>query len=251
MPELVITEYKDQVFEIRLNRPEKHNAINWPMMAALGGAIDLAEKAQGARAVLIYGEGRVFSSGLDLVAFPEVAEYFGENWRENMMPVTEAFQAVLTKVERCSLPTIALLRGFALGLGMEHTRMALPETLLGLIPDVGGSTRLTRLIGPARAKELIFTGRMVNLELAEKWGLLNAVVPAKELYDEGKKLAAEIAKAAPLAVSCAKRVINGLADIDHGLQLEALAQNQLIQTDDFKNGIQAMIAKTEPAWSGK
>ena len=261
--EFVLTRSQDQVFEILLNRPEKRNAINWPLMLALGEAIDQAEMTPNIRAVLIRGEGPVFSSGIDLIAFPELAETFGENWREGIDRVTRAFQSILNKVERCTFPTIALLRGFALGLGFElalacdfriavrHTKMALPETRLGLIPDVGGTTRLVHLVGPARAKEIILTGRTIDLEKAEAWGLVNAVVPDKELLPTGIALAEEIANSAPLAVSYAKQVINQLADIERGLQLEALAQIHLMQTEDTMTGVQAMLTKTKPKWRGK
>ena len=200
---------------------------------------------------------------IDLMAFPEIAETFGVNWRERMTSVTAAFQGVLNRVERSSLPTIALLRGFALGLGFElalacdfriaarHTRMGLPEARLGLIPDVGGTTRLTRLVGPSRAKELIITGKLIGPEEAERWGLVNLVTPPGELLDAGVELTQEIAACAPLAVSYAKNVVNQLADIERGLQLEALAQTHLIQTEDFTTGVEAMLAKSTPQGLGK
>jgi enoyl-CoA hydratase/carnithine racemase len=211
----------------------------------------------------MYGNGGGFSTGIDLNAFSHIAESFGANWQEHMQSVTTAFQNVLNKLERCSLPSIALLKGYALGLGFElalacdfriaarHTKIALPETRLGLIPDVGGTTRLTRLIGPSRAKEVILTGKVIQLEQAERWGLVNAVVPGKELFAKGEILAAEIIHAAPLAVSAAKRVIDGMADIDRGLQMEAWAQNHLIQTADFQTGLQAARSKSPPAWQDK
>jgi enoyl-CoA hydratase/carnithine racemase len=263
MTDFVLVQTLDQVFEIALNRPEKRNAIHWPLMEALGQAMDQAEKTPGVRVVFIRGEGAAFSSGIDLTAFGEIAESFGENWRERMPSVTAAFQGVLNKVERCTLPTIALLRGFALGLGFElalacdfriaarHTRMGLPEAHLGLIPDVGGTTRLMRLVGPSRAKELILTGRIFTPEEAERWGLVNRVAPASELLEAGRAFAQEIAASAPLAVSHAKNVINQLADVERGLQLEALAQTHLIQTEDFTTGVQAMLAKSTPQWSGE
>lgn len=263
MPEFVLTQAREQIFEIVLNRAAKRNAIHWPMLQELGAAIDLAEQTPGLRAVIVRGEGSGFSSGIELQAFSRLPETFGANWSQHMLNVTGAFQAIVTKFERCSLPTIALLHGYALGLGLElalacdlrlaaqGTKLGLPETRLGLIPDVGGTTRLTRLIGPARAKEMILTGRMIDAAEAERWGALNAVVPKDDLQTKGEALAAEIALAAPLAVTYAKRVIDGLAEIDRGLQLEAWAQAHLVQTQDFQNGVQAMLAKTPPHWLGK
>ena len=263
MSELVLAQSRDLVFEIILNRPEKRNAIHWPLLKALGEALDQAEKTPGTRAILIRGEGQVFSSGIDLTSFAEIAETFGENWRERMPSVTSAFQGVLNKVERSTLPTIALLRGFALGLGFElalacdfriaarHTRLGLPETRLGLIPDVGGTTRSTRLVGPGRAKELILTGRVFTADDGERWGLVNRVVSEGELIAAGTAFAQEIEECAPLAVSHAKNVINQLVDVERGLQLEALAQTHLIQTEDFMTGVEAMLADSKPVWQGK
>ena len=261
--QFILIQPHDQVVEIILNRPEKRNAIHWPMMQSLAQAIDQAERVPGARAVLIRGQGQVFSSGLDLTALAEIATAFGEDWQERMTSVTDAFQNVFNKVERCSLPTIALLRGFVLGLGLElalacdfriavrHTKLGLPEARLGLVPDVGGTTRLTSLVGPARAKELILTGRVIDAEIAERWGLVNRIVPDKELAVAGEALVEEIVGCAPLAVKYARQVINQLSDIDRGLHLEALAQERLIQSEDFMIGVQSMINKTTPQWHGK
>jgi enoyl-CoA hydratase/carnithine racemase len=258
------TLHRAAIFEIVLNRPDKRNAIHWPMLTELGDAIEQAERAAGARVVIIRGEGPGFSAGIDLAAFADLGETFGEGWAARMVNVTGAFQSVLTKVERCALPTIALLHGYALGLGFElalacdlrlaahGAKIGLPETRLGLIPDVGGTTRLTRLVGPARAKELILTGRTVSdLAQVEQWGLLNAVVAPEELLSCAEALAAEIAQAAPLAVSYAKRVVDGCADLDRGLQFEAWAQNHLMHSEDFKNGARAFLRKTPVQWQGR
>lgn len=263
MPEFIVTQVRESIFEIVLNRADKRNAIHWPMLQELGAAIDLAEQTPGVRAVIVRGEGTGFSSGIELQAFSQLPETFGDNWPLHMLNVTHAFQAIVTKFERCALPTIALLHGYVLGLGLElalacdvrfaarSTRLGLPETRLGIIPDVGGTTRLTRLIGPARAKELILTGRMIDSAEADRVGLVNAVVPNDELRAKGDSLAAEIALSAPLAVTYAKRVIDGAADIDRGLQLEAWAQAHLVQTHDFQIGLQAVIAKSQPQWQGR
>ncbi len=263
MPEFILTQVRDPIFEISLNRTDKRNAIHWPMLQELGTAIERAEQTPGVRAVIVRGEGTGFSSGIELQAFAQLPQTFGENWPAHMLNVTGAFQAIVTKFERCALPTIALLHGYALGLGLElalacdvrfaarSTKLGLPETRLGIIPDVGGTTRLARLIGPARAKEVIFTGRMIDSAEAERLGIVNAVVPNDELRAKGDAFAAEIALSAPLAVTYAKRVIDGAAEIDRGLQLEAWAQAHLVQTQDFQIGLQAMITKSQPQWTGQ
>jgi enoyl-CoA hydratase/carnithine racemase len=263
MANLVLFQSHDPFVEIILNRPEKRNAINWPMMLELETAIDAAEKAPRARAILVRAEGTGFSAGIDLTGFGDMINLYGESWRDNLFPVTAGYQRIVNKFERCSLPTIALLHGFCLGLGFElalacdfrivaeGTKIGLPESRLGLIPDVGGTTRLTRLVGPARAKELVMSGRNIDLSCAERWGIVNYVVDSDDLLAKGQALVSELAQAAPLAVSYAKRVIDGLADIDRGLQLEAWAQSHLMRTQDFEIGAQAALTKQPPQWTGK
>ncbi|MBL8119916.1 MAG: enoyl-CoA hydratase/isomerase family protein [Anaerolineae bacterium] len=263
MSGLVLTQRRGQLVEIILNRADKRNAINWDMMLEFEKVLREIENSSGIRAILIRGEGSGFSAGIDLVAFPQASDYFGENWRKNLFPLTSAYQQIISRFERCNIPTIALLHGYCLGLGFElalacdfriaaeGTNIGLPETKIGIIPDVGGTTRLTRLVGVARAKEIIMTGKFVDLLHAEQWGLVNYVVPPDELLATGERLANDLAQAAPLAVSYAKRVIDGITDVERGLQLEAWAQSQLIQSEDFEAGIQAFLLKQTPQWKGK
>ena len=263
MSNLVQTQQRDDIFEIALNRPEKRNAINLEMLQGLDTAVQEANRAADIRAVIIRGEGKVFSAGIDVSAFLDLANEFGPHWQSRTLSITEMFQAVLTRLERLAVPTIALLHGHCLGLAMElalacdfriaaaGTKMGLPETRLGLIPDVGGTTRLVRLVGPSRAKELIFTGRQMDMDTAVAWGIVNYVVPAEELTAKAEALIAEIRQAAPLSVGLAKRVIDGLDDIDRGLMLEAWAQAQLFSSEDFMEGIQSFMMKRPPQWRGK
>ena len=263
MTDLVLAQQRGAIAEVVLNRPDKLNAGNWPLMEALDRALDHVEAMSGARVVILRGEGRAFCAGIDLMGFEHMVDKFGPDWRENLFPLTAGFQAVFNRIEACSLPVIALLHGHAIGLGCEMalacdvriaaegTKFGLPETKLGLIPDVGGTTRLTRLVGPGRAKELIMTGRNVDLAEAERWGLINYVVPQDQLMAKAESLAEELAHAAPLAVSYAKRVINNLADVQRGLQFEAWAQSVLMRSEDFMTGAQAAMTKTPPEWKGK
>ena len=223
-----------------------------------------AGQQPGVRAVLVRGSGAGFSAGIDLNAFSGADRDFGPDWRGRMLQITAKFQDSLNRVATCEVPTIALLHGFVLGLGLElalacdlrlaavGTQLGLPEARLGLIPDVGGTTRLTRLIGPSRAKQLIFTGSLVEAATAHALGLLNEVVAETALLDRGLSLAAEIARCAPLAVRSAKRVIDQLDEgLARGLELEALAQNDLVQTTDFAMAVQAMASKTAVTWQGQ
>ncbi|MBK8987588.1 MAG: enoyl-CoA hydratase/isomerase family protein [Chloroflexi bacterium] len=263
MTELVVTQQRDQIFEIVLNRPDKRNAINLELFAQFDTAVTQANRTPGLRAVLIRGEGRAFSAGIDVSNLLLLADQYGPHWQQRMRRITDDFQAVLTRLERLELPTIALLHGFCLGMALElalacdiriaaeGTKLGLPESRLGMIPDVGGTTRLTRLVGPARAKELIFTGRHIDAAQAEAWGIVNYVVAEEQLMDKAEELAAEICLAAPLAVGMAKRVIDGLSDVDRGLQLEGWAQSQLFNTADLMEGAQAFMMKRPSRWQGK
>ncbi len=263
MNNLILTERQDTLFTITLNRPEKRNAISIPLFQALDAAVAEASRTPGLRAVLLRGAGKAFSSGIDVTALLTMAERYGPNWQQRMRQITDETQSVLTRLERLELPTIALLHGHCLGLALELAlacdlrlaaegcQLGLPETRLGIIPDVGGTTRLTRLIGPARAKELIFTGRSISAGQAAAWGIVNQVTPQDELRAQGEALAAEIAQAAPLAVGMAKRVIDGLADLDRGLQLEGWAQSQLFASEDFPRAVQAFLTRQAPDFEGR
>jgi enoyl-CoA hydratase/carnithine racemase len=263
MTDLVKTIVRGSILEIVLNRPDKRNAISSRLYAAFDASVNAAARQSDIRAVLIRGEGKVFSAGIDYTDFLRLAEEYGPNWQQRMRKISDDFQRVLTNLERLELPTIALLHGYCLGLAFElalacdiriaaeGTKLGLPETRLGMIPDVGGTTRLVRLVGPAKAKELIFTGRQIDAQLAERWGIINQVVPPDELLPAGQILADEISQAAPLAVGMAKRVIDGLADIDRGLMLEGWAQSQLFSTEDFMEGVQAKMMHREPDFKGR
>lgn len=263
MTDLVMTRQRDNIFEIVLNRPEKRNALNNPLYTAFDEAIVEARKATGVRAVLIRGEGKSFSAGIDVSDFLKLPQIYGPDWQQRGRMITDDYQRVLNRLERLELPTIALLHGHCLGLAMElalacdlriaaeGTKLGLPESRLGLIPDVGGTTRLIRLVGPARAKELIFTGRQIDAQQAEAWGIINYVVPFADLINKGEELIQEISEAAPLAVGMAKRVIDGLADVDRGLMLEGWAQSQLLTSEDFMEGAQSFLMRRKPQFKGR
>jgi enoyl-CoA hydratase/carnithine racemase len=238
-------EREGAVAEIVLDRVEKRNALSWAMLNEAAQALEASEREPGTRAVLVRGEGPGFSSGIDLATFAEMEALFGAGWQGRMQAVTARFQHVVGAFARSPLPVIALLHGFALGLGLElalacdlrlaaeGTRLGLPETRLGLIPDVGGATRLTRLVGPGRAKAMLLTGSPIDTTKAEQWGLVSEVCSLPDLRARGLALAAEIGQCAPLAVSAAKRVIEEAADVERGLALEAWAQAGLVGTEEF------------------
>jgi len=265
MSEQVLTRRDRQVFEITLNRPRERNAISDEMMQALAAALDRSEQEfhRGARVVVLRGAGRVFSSGIDLAQFHPDSAAIRET-QANLFPFTARYQGIADQLERCSLPVIAVMQGYCIGLALElalacdfriaaeRTKFSLPETRLGIIPDVGGTVRLVQLLGVARAKELILTGRTVDAAQALAVGLLNAVYPREDLDAGLDAWVTEIMAAAPLALSYGKRVINDIANSSAGARLEAWAQAQLFRTADFQNAVRAMADKTYPVeWRGE
>ena len=261
--ELILTRQGERTVEIILNRADKRNALNWDMLRALPVAVAQARRTAGVRAILVRGSGKGFSAGIDLNAFLELSAAYGPDWQRHMREITEEFQALLNSLAQVELPTIAVMHGFALGLGLElalacdlriaaaGTQMGLPETRLGIVPDVGGSTRLAQVAGLARAKELIFTGRQIDAAQAESWGLVNRVAPMEQLEAEVNGLVEEIVQCAPLAVGMSKRLLNGMYDTPRGLALEGWAQSQLIATQDFGEGVQAMLQRRPAQFKGK
>jgi len=263
MVDLIRVEQEDEVVSLILDRPEKRNAINMAMLDELDESIGEISRLDGVRIVIVRGEGPAFSSGLDLAAFLEFSQRYGQAWKHRMRTITHDFQSILNRLERLELPTIALLQGYCLGLAAELAlacdiriasegcKIGFLESRLGIIPDVGGTTRLTRLIGPARAKELIFTSRQIHAETAAQWGLVNHVVPPAELLAKAEELTGEILQAAPLAIGLAKRVIDGSADLDRGLTLEGWAQSLLLDTEDFTEAVEAYMMKRSPEFKGR
>src|SRR5579863_5592507 len=257
-----------EIAYIALNRPEKRNAINQAMLRAIPEAIDEVDRSE-VRAVIIYGEGQAFSAGID---FTSLANDSGAQGGHGGGPDMQRFrrfvaesQASLNRIESIEKPVIGALHGFVGGLGLElalacdarvaaaGARLGMPEVRVGLVPDVGGTTRLTRTVGYAFAKELIMTARMIEAAEAEKIGLVNRVVAEGGHIAAAEELAREIARNAPLAVGLAKRII----DIGHStdkstfMDLEMLAQTSLFQTEDFREGAAALVQRREPKFKAR
>jgi enoyl-CoA hydratase/carnithine racemase len=248
--ELLDLEVTDRVGILRLKRPPL-NILNRALVTELAAAAVEAAHAAAIGAVVISGEGRHFSAGADVREFqtmsvPEVYEY-GKL-------LDDAFRgwADLPKV------TIAAVNGFALGGGCElalaadfrfasdRATLGLPEIELGIIPGGGGTQRLPRLVGPARAKEMIFTGRHVKAQEALAVGLVDAVVPAAELLERAVEAARRYASGPLVALRAAKALVNrATGDIDVGLDLERHAFSMLFGTEDWRTGA-ASLAENGP-----
>ncbi len=258
--QLVVSRSEGKICYIGLNRPEKRNAINQPMAEALEGALAQAESREDAWAVILYGEGKVFSAGIDLMSLAAGGEELSRP--QEFRIFVHRFQSVVNAIERMEKPVIAALHGHVLGLGLEialgcdvriatkSTQLGLPETRLGLIPDVGGTTRLTRTVGSARAKELIMTSRTIGAEEAERIGLVNRLAEDGEHLRTATEVAEEILKNAPLAVGLAKKIIDRGFGLDKMtfMEMEALAQSTLFLSEDFREAVAAALERREPVF---
>jgi enoyl-CoA hydratase/carnithine racemase len=265
--EMVKVRIEGELAYVALNRPEKRNAISAAVMRALDEALTKADQPD-VRAIIVFGEGAVFSAGLDFTSISSDGGGSEGGGRPNLARFRQsvaASQAVLNRIEALEKPVIGAIHGYAGGLGLElalacdariaaaGTRLGMPEVRLGLVPDVGGSTRLTRTVGYARAKELIMTARLIDADEAARIGLVNRVVAAGEHIAAAEELAREMARNAPLAVGLAKKLIDRGYGLDKMtfMELEALAQSSLLGTEDFIEGARALAQRRDPKFKGR
>ncbi len=247
MGEFVRLEVEDGVGTIRLDRP-KMNAIDATVLAEIEEAAHEATGRDDVHAVALYGGERVFAAGAD------IAQMAGQTYPD-VLPLADLLQSAFAAVAAIPKPVVAAVTGYALGGGCElalcaDLRVAAddatfgqPEILLGIIPGAGGTQRLTRLVGPSRAKDLIFTGRFVKAEEALAIGLVDRVVPAGEVYETALTWARQFRGAAGVALRAAKECIDqGLdADLATGLELERLQFAALFATEDQKTGMASFL----------
>ena len=243
---------------IHMNRPEALNALNSKVLKDLENAIEDLGKDDEIRALIITGNGNAFVAGAD------IKEMMGQTLEESR-EYTRYGQEVFSKIENLNKPVIAAVNGFALGGGCElalacdiivasqKARFGLPEVNLGIHPGFGGTQRLPRLIGKARAKELIFTGNMISGEEAFEIGLANKIVPPEKLMEEAKNIAKTIAAKGPIAVSQAKQAINkGIeVELEEGLNMELDSIAIAFNTEDKKEGMEAFVQRRKPDFKGK
>jgi len=246
-PEFVTLQVEDGVGTIRLDRP-KMNAINDQLHREVrAAAMEASERAE-VRAVVLYGGERVFAAGADIKAMAQLDATGMTAWGRELQ---NSFRAVA----HIPKPVIAAITGYALGGGYElalcadfrvlgaGAKIGQPEILLGIIPGAGGTQRLARLVGPAKAKDLVFTGRHVAAEEALEIGLADAVVQDDEVYATAVAMARKFAAGPPLALAAAKRAIDGGLDrsLDEGLVLETELFAGLFDTEDQRTGMQSFI----------
>jgi enoyl-CoA hydratase len=257
--------YKNLIFEtegsvgiIRINRPEVRNVLNWETWMEFEEALKQLRSAPEVRVGVITGAGdEAFIAGADLnmlkVRTPEMA-----------VEASKKANEILLFLESMEEPVIAAINGWALGGGCEvalacdiriasdRAKIGQTEARVGIMPGYGGNVRLMRLIGPGRAKEMIYTGRILDAEEAERIGLVNRVVPHVKLMEETKALAREIAKG-PRAVHIAKQSMFQIARLPYleGLKADSELYGEVYKTEDFKEGVTAFLEKRKPVFKNR
>jgi enoyl-CoA hydratase/carnithine racemase len=257
---IVLVEDRGPVRHVVLNRPDKRNALNEELIAALGSALRDAAADAEVLCVVVRGAGPMFSSGMDLAHLAGLAAA-PERLREFRAPILETWNLL----EEMAKPTVCEIHGACIGGATElalacdlrvmarDALIGMPETRIGLIPDVGGSSRLPAVVGLGRAKELIMTGRMVDGAEAERIGLVNRVAAADDLHEATEALVGELLACAPVAVGLAKRVMDAAAKpaLAATLEHEVVAQALCARTEDFGEGTRAFAERRAPSFSGR
>jgi enoyl-CoA hydratase/carnithine racemase len=247
MAEFVRVERDQGIATIRLDRP-KMNALNAQVQDEIAAAALEVDADPGVRAVVLYGGEKVFAAGADIKEMAEAS--FAQ-----IAVDSRRLQAAFTVVARIGKPVVAAVTGYALGGGLElalcadfrvageGARLGQPEILLGIIPGAGGTQRLPRLVGPARAKDIVFTGRFVGAAEALQIGLVDKVVPDDQVYRVARDLVAQYANGPAVALRAAKQAIDaGLeVDLDTGLEIERLNFAALFATEDQRTGMRSFI----------
>jgi enoyl-CoA hydratase/carnithine racemase len=255
---LVETEDRGAVRHLVMSRADKRNALNEELIRGLGEAFEEAAADESVRVVVLKGDGPMFSAGMDLGSLRALSEN-PELIHETREPILRAWNLL----EEMPKATIAQIHGGAIGGAMElalacdmrvmaeDAVTGLVETRIGLIPDVGGSSRLPSIVGLGIAKEMIMTGKLIDGREAHRIGFANRIAPAEELDAATEQLANELLACAPQAVALAKRVIDAAAkpDLKNSLDREVEAQAQLAASEDFAEGAKAFLEKRQPEFA--
>ncbi|MCA8878679.1 MAG: enoyl-CoA hydratase/isomerase family protein [Rhodobacteraceae bacterium] len=255
--ETLIVDVEDHAGLIRLNRPEAMNALNTQLMGEMCDALQILEANDRVRCIILTGSDKVFAAGADI----------GEMAEKTFVDVflSDHFGALTHQFKSCRKPLIAAVAGYALGGGCElamlcdiviaadSARFGQPEISLGIIPALGGTQRLTRAIGKAKAMDMLLTGRSLNAEEAERAGLVSRVVPAKKLMEETRSVAQKVAEKSRLATLAVKEAADAsfetpLAD---GLLHERRLFHSLFATADRAEGMAAFQEKRAPQFRDK
>ncbi|MHA1884581.1 MAG: enoyl-CoA hydratase/isomerase family protein [Promethearchaeota archaeon] len=269
---VLVEENEDQtITTIKLNRLAKKNALNWAVLNRFEAILEEVERSK-TRVIIITGAADFFSAGIDLNTLAGQDSSGGPSNPDLNTPphfrynLNTKFHPIVIKMGKIEKPIIARIEGFCLGLGfelalacdfrfcLEDARFSMPEAKVGIIPDVSGTTRLTRLVGISHAKDIALTGRMFDGVEAFRMGVVNGVAENRQKLDAlVKKYADELIESAPLAVGMGKRLIDQIygKNLEFGLEMEGLVNSQLLTSKDFMTGVMARIQKKKPEWQGK
>jgi enoyl-CoA hydratase len=251
-------EHEGAVSTLTVDRPDRLNALDREVLGEIRGALEEVAGHAGTRCLIVTGAGKAFVAGADIAAMRSMST-------EEAREFAQLGHHTFDMIEALDFPSIAAVNGFALGGGCElalacdfayaseKAKLGQPEVKLGVIPGFGGTQRLARRVGAARARELIYTGGMIGAEEALRIGLVNAVFPLEALMAEARKAAATIASMGPLAVAGAKRVILNGADspLPEANAREIEAFTRCFGTADQSEGMAAFLDKREPRFEGK
>jgi len=255
----LLYEKKDGIATITINRPKALNALNEETLPEFLSSLEDAEKDKNVRVIVITGAGeKAFCAGLDLKTVKDISVI-------KAVETSKLGQKLTLAIEELGKPVIAAINGYALGGGLElamacdiriaseNARIGQTEVNVGLIPGWGGTQRLPRLVGKGIAKELVFTGKMIDAKTAERIGLINMVVPPEKLKSAVEELSKVIMSKPPIAIKLAKELINSSIETDQGTGLvhEAEAFGILASTEDYREGVSAFIEKRKPEYKGK
>ncbi|MHA1708945.1 MAG: enoyl-CoA hydratase/isomerase family protein [Candidatus Baldrarchaeia archaeon] len=238
----VIAQKRDNIWKVILNRPEVLNAINDELIRDLKRVLEAIYERGEPGVIILTGAGRAFCSGIDISFAAKMSSISSEQLRVFIKNAQEAFNLL----ELIEMPTIAAIHGYALGGGLElalacdiriaaeGTKMGLPEVRFGLVPDLGGAQRLPRIVGLGKAKELVFTGKIIDAREAERIGLVNMVVSEEKLMEAAEGMAREFLKGSLKAIGLAKRILNRAFDLsmESLLDYTAYIQNVCILAED-------------------